>query len=204
MSKRANSKYKIDRRLGVNLWGSAKSPFNVRPYRPGEHGKNPYKPSDYGIQFRAKQQLKGYYGNITEKQFKRYYEKASNKKGDTSENLVGFLESRLDMVVYRMKFAPTVFAARQLVNHGHVMVDGKKVNIASFSVKPESVVEIRDKSKGLTLVLEAVESKERDVPNYIDVDPKKLRGKYLKKPLLAEIPYPVKMEPHSVVEFYSR
>lgn len=204
MSKRSNSKYKIDRRLGVNLWGVAKSPFNVRPYRPGEHGKNPYKPSDYGMQFRAKQQLKGYYGNITEKQFKKYYEKASNQKGDTSESLIGFLESRLDMVVYRMKFAPTVFAARQIVSHGHVLVDGKKVNIASFLVAPNSVVEIREKSKNIPLILESVNSAEREVPEYLDVDAKKLKGTYLKKPLLAEVPYPVAMEPHSVVEFYSR
>lgn len=204
MSKRINAKYKIDRRLGVNLWGRAKSPFNVRPYRPGEHGKSPHKPSDYGIQFKAKQQLKGYYGNVTEKQFKKYYEEASRKKGDTSENLIAILESRLDMVVYRMKFAPTIFAARQLVNHNHILVNGKRVNIASYKIKPEDTVEIKDKSKGITYILEAVTSKEREVPNYIDVDDKKLKGKYLKVPLFNEVPYPVTMEPNTIVEFYSR
>lgn len=204
MSKRINAKYKIDRRLGVNLWGRAKSPFNVRPYRPGEHGKSPHKPSDYGIQFKAKQQLKGYYGNVTERQFKKYYEEASRKKGDTSENLIAILESRLDMVVYRMKFAPTIFSARQLVNHNHILVNGKRVNIASYKIKPEDTVEIKDKSKGITYILEAVTSKERDVPNYIDVDDKKLKGVYLKTPLFSEVPYPVAMEPNTIVEFYSR
>lgn len=204
MSKRINAKYKIDRRLGVNLWGRAKSPFNIRPYRPGEHGKSPHKPSDYGIQFKAKQLLKGYYGNITEKQFKKYYEEASRRKGDTSENLISLLESRLDMVIYRMKFAPTIFAARQIVSHNHVEVNGKRVNIASYKVKPEDIISIREKSKNIAIIIESVNSSDRDIPEYMDVDAEKLKGTYLKRPLFSEVPYPVQMEPHAIVEFYSR
>src|ERR1700722_11221472 len=164
MTKRIESKYKIDRRLGVNLWGRPKSPLNLRAYGPGQHGqKRQSKPSDYGLQLTAKQKLKGYYGNITERQFRRLYAEAVRRRGDTSENLIGLLESRLDAVVYRMKFVPTVFAARQFVNHGHVLVNGKRVNIPSYQLKPGDTLEVRQKSKELTLVLEAVQLAERDV-----------------------------------------
>ncbi|MGV3278109.1 30S ribosomal protein S4 [Rickettsiales bacterium LUAb2] len=204
MTKRIQAKYKIDRRLKVNLWGRPKSPFNNRPYRPGEHGQNPHKLSDYGLQVAAKQKLKGYYGNIGERQFKRYYQEAVRRKGDTSENLIGLLESRLDAIVYRLKFVPTVFAARQFVNHGHVLVNGKKVNIASYLVKPEDEIEIKQTSKQLAIVLEATASSEREIPDYLHLDPKTLKGKYLHVPKFEEVPYPVTMEPNVVVEFYSR
>ncbi len=204
MTKRIESKYKIDRRLGVNLWGRPKSPINVRAYGPGQHGQRRSKPSDYGLQLTAKQKLKGYYGNITERQFSRLYAEAVRKRGDTSENLVGLLESRLDAVVYRMKFVPTVFASRQFVNHGHVSVNGKRVNIPSYLVKPGDVIEVRQKSKELAVVLEAIQLAERDVPEYIEVDHKAMKGTYVRVPTLLEVPYPVQMEPNLVVEYYSR
>ncbi len=204
MSKRATSKYKIDRRLGVNLWGRPKSPYNKREYGPGEHGQRRFKLSDYGLQLRAKQKLKGYYGNIGERQFRRYYQDAVRRRGDTVENLVGLLESRLDAVVYRLKFVPTVFAARQIVNHGHVRVNGKRVNIPSYHVNEGDEIEIKEKSRELPVVLEAVVSPERDVPDYLNVDYDKMTGCLLRVPQFAEIPYPVQMEPNLVIEYYSR
>ena len=204
MTKRIESKYKIDRRLGVNLWGRPKSPLNVRAYGPGQHGQKRSKPSDYGLQLTAKQKLKGYYGNINERQFRRLYAEAVRRRGDTSENLIGLLESRLDAVVYRMKFVPTVFAARQFVNHGHMLVNGRRVNIPSYQLKPGDVLEIRQKSKELPVVLEAVQLAERDVPEYLEVDQKVMKGTYVRVPTLLEVPYPVQMEPNLVVEFYSR
>ena len=206
MSKRIQAKYKIDRRLGENLWGRAKSPVNRRDYGPGQHGQmaRRRKKSDFGLHLRAKQKLKGYYGNITEKQFRRIYDEADRRKGDTSENLIGLLERRLDAVVYRMKFVPTVFAARQFINHGHVLVNGRRVNIPSYRVNEGDVIEVRERSRQIGMVLEAVESPERDVPDYLEVDHKKMRGTFLRTPQLADVPYPVTMEPNLVVEYYSR
>ena len=204
MTKRIQSKYKINRRLGVNLWGRPKSPINVRDYRPGQHGQRRTKLSDFGSQLMAKQKLKGYYGNITERQFRKYYAESSRRAGDTVENLIGLLERRLDAVIYRMKFVPTVFSARQFINHGHIRVNGKRVNISSYLVKEGDVVEIKDKSKDIPIVIEAAESSERDIPEYIDVDPAKRKGTYLRVPKYAEVPYPAQMEPNLVVEFYSR
>lgn len=205
MTKRVKSKYKINRRLGVNLWGRPKSPVNTRDYGPGQHGqRRGRKPSDFGLQLMAKQKLKGYYGNITEKQFRRYYHQASKRKGDTSENLIGILERRLDAVIYRMKFVPTVFSARQFVSHGHVKVNGKRVNIPSYLVNEGDVVEVKEKSRQLPLVLLAIESPERDVPEYITVNHQKMQGTFVNTPKLADVPYPVTMEPNLVIEFYSR
>ncbi len=204
MSKRQSSKYKIDRRLGVNLWGRPKSSFNKRETVPGQHGQRRFKVSNFGQQLMAKQKLKGYYGNIGERQFHRYYVEAVRRRGDTGEQLIGLLESRLDAVVYRMKFVPTVFAARQFVNHGHVLVNGKRVNIPSYLVKEGDEVEVRQKSRELPLVLEAVNSSEREVPEYLEVDFKALKGRFVRVPQLAEVPYPAQMEPNLVVEFYSR
>ncbi|WP_448189482.1 30S ribosomal protein S4 [Azospirillum sp. sgz301742] len=204
MSKRQESKYKIDRRLGVNLWGRSKSPINRREYGPGQHGQRRKKPSDYGLQLMAKQKLKGYYGNIGEKQFRKIYQEAVRRKGDTGENLIGLLERRLDAVVYRMKFVPTPFAARQFINHGHITVNGVRVNIPSFRVKDNDVIEVKSKSKQMALVLEAVASGERDIPEYLEVDTGALKGRFVRAPLLADVPYPVQMEPNLVVEFYSR
>ena len=204
MSKRHSAKYKLDRRMGENLWGRPKSPVNQRAYGPGQHGqRRKQKVSDFGLQLRAKQKLKGYYGNITEKQFSRTYEEAARRKGNTSENLIALLESRLDAVVYRAKFVPTPFAARQFVNHGHVLVNGKRVNIASYRVKPEDVVSVRERSRSMALVLEASQSPERDTPDYIEVDTKQLTARFVRAPDLAEVPYPVKMEPNLVVEYYA-
>ena len=205
MSKRISAKYKIDRRLGVNLWGRPKSPFNSRPYGPGQHGQaRKKKPTVFGIQLMAKQKLKGYYGNISEKQFRRYYDEASRQKGDTSQNLIGLLECRLDAVVYRAKFVPTVFASRQFINHGHVTVNGKKVTIPSYQVKLGDVVEVRQKAREIPLVIEALTLPERDVPEYIDMDPKKMSASMTRVPSLDDVPYPVQMEPNLVIEFYSR
>src|SRR5258708_477346 len=204
MSKREGSKLKINRRLGVNLWGRSKSPLNRRDYGPGQHGQRRKKPSDFGTQLMAKQKLKGYYGNIGERQFRRLYEEASRRRGDTGERLIELLERRLDAVVYRMKFVPTVFAARQFVNHGHVRVNGKRVNIGSYLVKDGDTIEVKDKSRLLALVLEAVKSTERDVPDYLQVDHDKLKGTFVRAPKLADVPYPVSMEPHLVLQFYSR
>ncbi|WP_373086444.1 30S ribosomal protein S4 [Sneathiella sp.] len=205
MTKRIQAKYKIDRRMGENIWGRPKSPVNRREYGPGQHGQGRRsKISDFGIHLRAKQKLKGYYGSITEKSFRRLYAEAVRLKGDTSENLIGLLERRLDAVVYRMKFVPTVFAARQFVNHGHVTVNGNKVNIASYQVKPGDVIEVRQKSKQMALVLEAADSPEREVPEYLDVDHKAMKGTFNTIPGLSDVPYPVVMEPNLIVEFYSR
>lgn len=203
--KRPNAKYKIDRRLGCNLWGRPKSPYNKRSYPPGQHGQMRHgKPTDYGIQLFAKQKLKGYYGNIGEKRFRRYYDEAVRRRGDTGENLIEILERRLDAVVYRMKFVPTVFAARQFVNHCHILVNGKRVNIPSYNVKDGDVIEVREKARQLPMVLQAIDSPERDVPEYMEVDHKKMKGTFLRAPTLEEVPYPVKMEPNLVIEFYSR
>ena len=205
MSRRIKAKHKIDRRLGQNIWGRPKSPVNKREYGPGEHGqRRRSKLSDFGIQLRAKQKLKSYYGELPEKQFRRIYQEASRRKGDTSEHLIGLLESRLDAIVYRAKFVPTVFAARQFVNHGHIRVNGKRVNIGSYVCKPGDVIEVREKSKQLALVLEAIDLPERDVPEYLDVDHGKMTATYARVPAAAEVPYPVMMEPNLVVEFYSR
>ncbi len=204
MTKRIQSKYKINRRYGVNLWGRPKSPVNVRDYRPGQHGQRRRKQSDFGTQLAAKQKLKGYYGNISERQFRRYYAEAVRRRGDTSENLIDLLERRLDAVVYRMKFVPTVFASRQFINHGHIQVNGKRVNIPSYRVKDGDVIEVKEKSRELPLVLDAIESPERDLPGYVNVDFKKMQGTFTRAPKLADVPYPVQMEPNLVIEFYSR
>ena len=205
MTKRLNSKHKVDRRLKVNLWGRPKSPFNSRAYPPGQHGQSKMsKPSDYGIQLQAKQKLKSYYGNINERQFRNVYLKAIKKKGNTTENLVGILESRLDTVVYRAKFATTVFSARQLINHGHIRVNDKKVNIPSYLVKSEDTIEIKNKSKEMTIILGALLSKEREIPEYIQMDEKNKKAKLIRVPKFSEIPYPTIMEPNLVIEYYSR
>ncbi len=202
--KRTSSKHKIDRRLGVNLWGRPKSPINLRDYGPGQHGQRRKKPTDFGIQLMAKQKLKGYYGNIGEKQFKKYYVDAVKKKGDTGANLVGILESRLDAVLYRMKLAPTVFACRQLINHGHVLVNDKRCNIPSRMLLINDKITLKDKAKSIPSVLEAISSSERDVPDYIEVDHTKFTGGLLRIPMPDEIPYPVQMETNLVIEYYSR
>ncbi|WP_310619246.1 30S ribosomal protein S4 [Flexibacterium corallicola] len=205
MSKRQSAKYKIDRRMGENIWGRPKSPANRREYGPGQHGqRRKGKLSDFGVQLRAKQKLKGYYGNISEKKFRKVFEEATRQRGDTSENLIGLLECRLDAVVYRAKFVPTVFAARQFINHGHVNVNGRRVNVGSYVVKPGDVVEVREKSKQLAIVLEAVQLAERDVPDYIDADANKLTATFVRVPSFSDVPYPVQMEPNLVVEYYSR
>jgi small subunit ribosomal protein S4 len=204
MSKRHSQKYKIDRRMGENLWGRPKSPVNSRSYGPGQHGqRRKSKVSDFGLQLRAKQKLKGYYGNITEKQFRRTFDEASRRKGNAAENLIGLLESRLDAMVYRSKFVPTVFAARQFVNHGHVLVNGSRVNIASYRCKAGDVIEVRERSRSMALVLEALESGERDIPDYIELDAKGMKATLVRIPGFADVPYPVQMEPNLVVEFYS-
>ena len=205
MTKRHSQKYKIDRRLGENIWGRPKSPINRREHGPGQHGaRRKGKMSDFGLQLRAKQKLKGYYGSISEKQFRGVYDEAVRRRGDTSENLIALLESRLDAVVYRAKFVPTVFAARQFVNHGHVMVNGRRVNIPSYRCKPGDLVEVREKSKNLLSVLEAISLAERDVPDYLDVDHTKMTAGYVRMPGLGDVPYPANMEPNLVIEFYSR
>ena len=205
MSKRIKSKHKVDRRLRVNLWGRPKSPFNKRAYGPGQHGQRASaKPSDYKIQLQAKQKLKSYYGNLNERQFRNVYKEAARRKGNTGENLVGILESRLDAVIYRAKFANTVFQARQLINHGHVKVNGKRVNISSFYLNENDEVEIKDSSKQLNTILSASSSKEREVPDYLVSDQKKLTAKLSRIPKFEEIPYPAIMEPNLVVEYYSR
>ena len=205
MTKRTAAKYKIDRRMGENIWGRAKSPVNRREYGPGQHGqRRKNKLSDFGTQLRAKQKLKGYYGDLTEKQFRKIYGEAERVEGDTGEMLVGLLERRLDAVIYRSKFVPTVFAARQFVNHGHVTVNGKRVNIASYRVKEGDIIAVRDRSKQLAIVLESIALTERDVPDYIEVDHQKMTAKFVRTPSLGDVPYPVVMEPNLVVEYYAK
>ena len=205
MSKRVQAKHKLDRRMGENIWGRPKSPVNRREYGPGQHGqRRKGKPSDFGVQLRAKQKLKGYYANISERQFRGIYAEAVRQRGDTGALLIGLLERRLDAVVYRAKFVPTVFAARQFVSHGHVTVNGRRVTIPSMRLDVGDVIEVRERSRELPLVLEAKQSAERDLPDYIEVDHSKMTAKLARVPGLGEVPYPVQMEPHLVVEFYSR
>src|SRR5271167_2625255 len=205
MTKRAEAKYKIDRRMGENIWGRPRSPFNKREYGPGQHGqRRKGKATDFGTQLKAKQKVKGYYGNISERQFHKYYVEAIRIRGDSSAILIGLLERRLDTVIYRAKFVPTVFAARQFVNHGHIKVNGRRVNIPSFQVKVGDLVEIKESSKQLALVLEANALAERDVPDYVEVDHAKGAAKLTRYPGLSEVPYPTRMEPNLVIEFYSR
>ena len=205
MTKRLEAKHKIDRRMGENIWGRPKSPVNRREYGPGQHGqRRKGKLSDYGVQLRAKQKLKRYYANIVEKQFRGIYDEAIRMKGDSGANMIGLLERRLDAMVYRAKFVPTVFAARQFVNHGHVKVNGKRVNIASYLVKDNDVIELTSKAKEMARVLEATQTAERDVPEYVTADHKDMKGTYVRGPKLADVPYPVQMEPSLVVEYYSR
>ena len=205
MTKRANAKYKIDRRMGENIWGRPKSPVNKREYGPGQHGqRRKGKMSDFGTQLKAKQKLKGYYANLSERQFHKVYDEAVRMTGDSSENLIGLLERRLDVVVYRSKFVPTIFAARQFVSHGHVKVNGRRVTIASIRLKAGDVVELTDKAKGLATVLEAVQLAERDTPDYIEVDHKGMTARMVRVPALSDVPYPVQMQPNLVVEYYSR
>ncbi len=205
MTKRLASKHKVDRRLKVNLWGRPKSPFNSRNYPPGQHGKSARgKPSDYGTQLEAKQKIKFYYGNMNERQFRNTFRKAMQKKGNTSENLIALLERRLDTIIYRAKFASTVFAARQLINHGHIKVNGKKVNISSYLIKTEDTVEVKDKSKDITAINGSIVNKEREVPDYIQMDEKNKKAKLIRVPKFSEVPYPAIMEPNLVIEYYSR
>ena len=205
MSKRTSAKYKLDRRMGENVFGRPKSPVNRREYGPGQHGqRRKGKMSDFGTQLRAKQKLKGYYGNITEKQFRRYYAEAIRLRGDSGENLIGLLERRLDAVVYRAKFVPTIWAARQFVNHAHVLVNGKSVNIPSYRVKEGDVIEVRQKSKQLGLVLEAIGLTERDTPDYLEVDHNRMTATFVRQPGLSDVPYPVIMQPNLVVEYYAK
>ena len=205
MTKRIKAKYKINRSLGENLWGRPKSPINRRDYRPGQHGQSRRRRlSDYGIQLQAKQKMKFYYGNMNERQFRNVYLKAIQKKGNTSENLIGILERRLDIIIYRAKFATTVFSARQIINHGHIRVNGKKVNVSSYLVKAEDLIEVRDKSKELTMILGSIVNKEREVPEYIQMDEKNKKAKLVRVPKFAEVPYPSIMEPNLVIEYYSR
>ncbi|OUW73651.1 MAG: 30S ribosomal protein S4 [Pelagibacteraceae bacterium TMED216] len=205
MTKRLKTKHKVDRRLKANLWGRPKSPFNARAYPPGQHGQNKKgKPTDFGIQLQAKQKLKAYYGNINERQFRNIYRKALSKRGDTTENLIALLERRLDTVIYRAKFSPTVFGARQLINHGHIRVNKKKVNISSYLVKDTDIIELREKSKKLNVIDGSIQSKERDIPEYIQMDTKAKSVKLVRVPKFSEVPYPVIMEPNLVIEYYSR
>jgi len=204
MSRRHSAKYKIDRRVGENIWGRPKSPVNKRPTRPGQHGAGRRgKLSDFGLQLKAKQKLKFHYGDITEKQFRKTYEEAARRKGNTAENLIGLLEARLDAFVYRSKFTPTIFSSRQFVNHGHVTVNGVKTNIPSYRLKPGDVVQVKEKSRNMALVLEALGSPERDVPDYIDIDPKAMSATLVRLPELGDVPYAARMEPNLVVEYYS-
>jgi len=205
VTKRTSAKYKIDRRMGENIWGRAKSPVNKREYGPGQHGqRRKNKLSDFGTQLRAKQKLKGYYGDMTEKQFKKVFAEAARVKGDTGENLIGLLERRLDAVIYRAKFVPTIFAARQFVNHGHITVNGARVNIASYRVKEGDVIAVRERSRQLAIVLESAQLTERDVPDYLEVDHSKMTATFVRVPGLGDVPYAVQMEPNLVVEYYAK
>jgi len=205
MSKRSTAKYKLDRRMGESVWGRPKSPVNKRSYGPGQHGQRRAKKlSDYGTQLQAKQKLKGYYGNITERQFRKYYQDASRRPGDTGENMIGLLETRLDTVVFRSKFVPTPFAARQLVSHGHVKVNGRRVTISSYQVKEGDVIELTAKAREMALCMEAAKSGERDVPDYVEADHHKMSARFIRTPKLADVPYASQMHPHLIVEFYSR
>jgi small subunit ribosomal protein S4 len=205
MSKRLETKHKLDRRYGVNTWGRAKSPVNKRKYKPGQHGPMGHsKRTDYGTQLAAKQLLKGYYGNVSEKKFRSYYDEAMRRRGDTAQEIIAQLESRLDAIVYRANFVPTVFAARQVVSHGHILVNGKRVNIPSYQVRVGDVITLKENARTIPMVVQAQNNKDRDIPDYLNVDEKKFEATYVRIPAFEEVPYPVKMEPNLVVEFYSR
>lgn len=205
MTKISKSKYKLSRRLGVSVWGDTKDPYNKKNYKPGQHGPlSVRKLSVFAKQLNAKQLLKGYYGRIKEGQFRNIFAEAARMKGDTGENLIALLESRLDAVIYRMNIASSIFAARQLVTHKHICVDGKVVNVPSFVVKPGSVIEVKDASKNLTAIEAAVSKMDRAVPDYINFEAGSKKGSFLRIPTFAEVPYPCQIDPQLVVEFYSR
>ena len=198
------AKKKTNRSLRANLWGDPKSPYLKREYGPGQHGARKKKLTDYGTQLQAKQRLKTYYGNVSEKQFAKYYAEAIRRRGDAAENLVGILESRLDNLVFKSKFVPTIFASRQFINHGHILVNGKRVNIPSYMVKVGDVISVKESAKQMAMVVASVESNQHDVPAYLEVDDKKLEAKYTFVPKFEDIPYAAVMEPNMVIEFYSR
>ncbi|XVN41153.1 MAG: 30S ribosomal protein S4 [Rickettsia endosymbiont of Argas persicus] len=205
MTKIVRSKYKASRRLGVSLWGDSKDAFNTRNYRPGQHGQNTMvKTSDYGLHLKAKQRIKCHYGRITEKQFRNLFGSAQKMKGNTGENFIGLLESRLDTIVYRMNIAQTIFAARQLVSHGHIKVNGHKADIASMRLKEGDVVEIKESSRQMTVIQESVSKQGQTTPDYVSFDVDSLSGKYLRVPTISDVRYPFKAEVHLVVELYSR
>lgn len=204
MTKIVKAKYKVSRRLGSSIWGDEKDPFHTKNYRPGQHGPGTRgKVSDYGLHLNAKQMVKNHYGRVTETQFRNIFKLASKMKGNTAENFAGLLEQRLDMVVYRMNFAPTIFAARQLVSHCHVRLNGKKVNIASQRVQIGDVIEIKDNSKDITKIMESIQKLSRPVPEYLAIDPAKMSGQLVRIPMISDIPYPFQPNFGKIVEYYS-
>ncbi|MDD2840283.1 MAG: 30S ribosomal protein S4 [Rickettsiales bacterium] len=203
MTKRINAKKKISRSLGVNLWGRANDTFVKRNYRPGQHGTAPKRDTNHSIHLRAKQKVRKYY-DIKESQFRTIFDNAKRLKGNTEEIFAGLLESRLASIVYRANFAPTVYAARQLVNHKHILVNGKPINIASYQVKVGDVISLSEGAKKITLINEALEHMERDIPTYLELNANEKTVKFLNKPAFSDIPYPFDAEFNMIVEFYSR
>ncbi len=199
---------KIERRLGVSLALkgerrlAGKSALEKRPYAPGQHGQRRAKISEYGMQLREKQKAKFMYG-VAEKQFRNLFKEAARMEGNTGENLIVLLERRLDNVVYRMGFASTRRFARQLVNHGHVLVDGKRVDIPSYRVKPGQKIEIREKSKNNPQIQRSIElSNQTGIVPWVDVDKEKVFGIFTRLPEREEIVIPV--EERLIVELYSK
>ncbi|WP_457592860.1 30S ribosomal protein S4 [Hydrogenimonas sp.] len=199
---------KIERRLGVSLGLkgerrlAGKSAIDKRPYAPGQHGQRRTKISQYGLQLKEKQKAKYMYG-VAEKQFRRLFKDANRMEGNTGENLIALLERRLDNVVYRMGFATTRAFARQLVTHGHILVDGKRVNIPSYRVKAGQKIEVREKSKNNPQIQRAMElTKQTGIAPWVDVDETKLFGIFTRIPEREEVVIPV--EERLIVELYSK
>lgn len=204
MTKVVKAKYKASRRLGTSIWGDDKDPFHTKNYRPGQHGPTGrVKTSDYGVHLQAKQTVKAHYGRITEKQFRNIFALANKMKGNTAENFAGLLEKRLDMVIYRMNLAPTIFAARQLVSHDNVKLNGKKVNIPGQRLKEGDKVELKDSAKQITVYMESAQKQKRTVPEYLSVDPGAMSGVFIRTPMILDIPYPFEANFGKIIEYYS-
>lgn len=201
MARYTGNRNRIARRFGTNIFGRARNPLLHKPNPPGQHGVRRRKKSDYGLQLEEKQKLKAIYGMLSEKQLVTYYKKALKKTGNTAQHLAEMLECRLDNMVYRLKFGSTIFAAHQLVSHGHILVDGKKVDRRSFMVKPGMVISIKDKSRKVKAIAEALDNPMRSVPEYLSLDRDNFSGQLMAHPLQEQMPWPIEINLPEICDF---
>jgi small subunit ribosomal protein S4 len=201
MTRYTGPKNRIARKFGANIFGRQRNPLLHKPTPPGMHGAKRKKKSDYGLQLEEKQKLRAIYGMLTQTQLLHAYTDALKKEGNTSHNLLEQLECRLDNIVYRLRFDGTIFGAHQLVSHGHVLVNGKRVDRRSFKVKPGMVVSIEEKSKKMKPVQMAMENTAREIPAYLSLSEDKFSGKLETLPHPDQIPLPMIIDVPLVCEF---